>query len=77
MFYIFLSFQNIDLFAKQNSYHSLDKHHQHQPIIYNHERVTAPMSSKIEEKLHLPSLVGNNGLKNVKSKIQHNINLTT
>jgi len=33
------------------------------------------MTTKIEEKLHLPSLVSHSGLKNVKSKIQQNINL--
>jgi len=32
-------------------------------------------SLKIEEKLHLPSLVSNSGLKNVKSKMQQSINL--
>lgn len=32
------------------------------------------MSFKIEEKLHLPSLVSNSGIKNVKSKIHQNIN---
>lgn len=32
------------------------------------------MGSKIEEKLHLPSLVSNSGLKNQKSKIQQNTN---
>ncbi len=64
-------FQNIDLFAKQNSHHSLDKNQQ---LIYAQERFGGPMSSKIEEKLHLPSLVNNSGMKNVKSKIHQNIN---
>jgi hypothetical protein len=65
-------FQNIDLFAKQNSHHSLDKNQQ---MIYAHEKYTGSMSSKIEERLHLPSLVSNSGLRNAKSKMQQNINM--
>lgn len=69
---IIYSFQSLDIFAKQNSHHSLDKNQQ---VIYTYDKGIVPMTSKIEEKLHLPSLVSNSGLKNAKSKIQQNINL--
>ena len=62
MYFLFnYRFQSIDIFGKQNSNHSLEKNYH----LSSQGGINFPLNLKIEEKLHLPSLV--------KNKIQQNI----